>query len=147
MLTFTEVVCLHLICDSTKEVLCTTIWCQIVIIAIILGDLKHKSKSFVFILWIKIWWTQYINITYLNSPTPIYCRCSRSNIECNFITCIRGIHVHYEYVFVNYFFSFKKCNIKYYLLCSPEFVPQITGGALFPGDVTLKISVWHCPFS
>ena len=33
------------------------------------------------------------------------------------------------------------------LLCSPEFVPQITGGALFPGAVTLKISVWHCPSS
>ena len=33
------------------------------------------------------------------------------------------------------------------LLCSPEFVPQIVGGALFPGVVTLKISVWHCPFS
>ena len=29
----------------------------------------------------------------------------------------------------------------HYLLCSPEFVPQITGGALFPGAVTLKISV------
>ena len=27
------------------------------------------------------------------------------------------------------------------LLCSPVFVPQMTGGALFPGDVTLKISV------
>ena len=35
----------------------------------------------------------------------------------------------------------------HYLLCSPEFVPQITGGALFPGAVTLKISVWHCPSS
>ena len=35
----------------------------------------------------------------------------------------------------------------HYLLCSPEFVPQITGGALFPGAVTLKISVWHWPSS
>ena len=31
----------------------------------------------------------------------------------------------------------------YSLLCSPEFVPQIPGGALLPGALTVKTSVWH----
>lgn len=33
------------------------------------------------------------------------------------------------------------------LLCSPGFVPQITGGASFPGEVTAKLSVMQVPLS
>ena len=64
--------------------------------------------------------------------------------ELNSMTKIKWKHAS------NVLFWLKWQNKNYsthYLLCSPEFVPQITGGALFPGAVTLKISVWHCPSS
>ena len=64
--------------------------------------------------------------------------------ELNSMTKIKWKHAS------NVLFWLKWQNENYsthYLLCSPEFVPQITGGALFPGAVTLKISVWHCPSS
>ena len=32
-----------------------------------------------------------------------------------------------------------------YLLCWPSLVPQITGGVTEPGEVTVKVSVKHCP--
>lgn len=42
MLTTTKVISLHNVCCLSKEILCTTIWSQIVIVAIILRNLNVK---------------------------------------------------------------------------------------------------------
>ena len=121
----------------TKEILGATIRSQVFIVAIILGNLKQNktvtgvemNNTCVLTLILQL-------LVTVEVPEPMLKASS--------------LHMSDESMYTN-----QTCTsnivfpISFYknLLCSPEFVPQIVGGALFPGVVTLKMSVWHWPFS
>ena len=59
----------------------------------------------------------------------------------------RSLHMSEESTYTESVRFIEKLTVKKHnkedLLCSPLLVPHITGGALLPGAVTEKMSVWH----
>ena len=138
MLTTIKIVSFYQVSCLAKEILSATIRGQVFIIAIVLRNLQKNQNIvydeanhiYVFLLWFS---SSLLLLRFQNQ-------------------CWRPIHCTYQ---MNPCTLIKICSMLYMSfliwsknsLCSPEFVPQIVGGALFPGVVTLKMSVWHWPFS
>ena len=142
MLSTREVVCFHQVGCLTKEILGAAIRSKVIIIAVILSYLKKVSwlkSTFIAFMAINITLILQLLVT-VEVPDPILNPRSLHISDESTNTIWRIIHVYVLYVYCI-------INVDFLLLCSPVFVPQICGGALFPGEVTVKISVWHCPVS
>ncbi len=70
----------------------------------------------------------------LDSPLPCGGTASLSNVEAQSIALIRGIDIHW--IEKNREFERKNKYLEKCLLCSPVFIPQMTGVLTDPGAVT-----------